>query len=65
MFNLLFVKQMEQKYVVHCLDCARKTSSTLDSFSLLEEYKIEDLMDVYDNFVLHTVSTSTVPSFVL
>lgn len=57
MFNLLFVKKIDNKHVVHCLDCARKTSATLEDISVLEEYKMDDLMNIYDNFILHTVST--------
>ncbi|XP_022258202.1 histone demethylase UTY-like isoform X1 [Limulus polyphemus] len=52
-FNILFVREVENKHVVHCLDCARKTSPKLDNFVILEEYTMEDLMEVYDNYVLH------------
>ncbi|UYV73186.1 KDM6A, partial [Cordylochernes scorpioides] len=50
-FNLLFVKEVNKKHEVHCLDCARKTS--LKEMVLLEEYTMEDLATVYDSFVLH------------
>ncbi|XP_059483249.1 lysine-specific demethylase 6A isoform X2 [Neocloeon triangulifer] len=52
-FNILFIREQEKRHVVHCLDCARKQSPNLDGFVCLEEYKIEELMEVYDNFVLH------------
>ncbi|CAL1582573.1 unnamed protein product [Knipowitschia caucasica] len=54
-FNLLFVtteSNSRKTYVVHCQDCARRGSTNLDSFVVLEQYKIEDLMQVYDQFTL-------------
>lgn len=52
-FNILFVKEVSvNKHVVHCIDCARKISSTLDGFVVLEEYSKQDLMDIYDSFTL-------------
>lgn len=51
-FNVLFVRELDKKHVVHCVDCARKISPDLDEFVILEEYKIEELMEVYDNFRL-------------
>ncbi|XP_016063069.1 PREDICTED: histone demethylase UTY-like isoform X3 [Miniopterus natalensis] len=58
-FDLLFVtneSNSQKTYIVHCQDCARKTSGNLDNFVVLEQYKMEDLMKVYDQFTL-------VPSF--
>ncbi|KAK2856856.1 hypothetical protein Q5P01_005591 [Channa striata] len=54
-FNLLFVRRellSKKQYVIHCQDCARKGSATLDDFVVLEQYKMEDLMQVYDQFTL-------------
>uniref|UniRef100_A0A3Q1H8C0 [histone H3]-trimethyl-L-lysine(27) demethylase n=1 Tax=Anabas testudineus TaxID=64144 RepID=A0A3Q1H8C0_ANATE len=54
-FNLLFVRrelQSKKQYVVHCQDCARKGSATLDDFVVLEQHRMEDLMQVYDQFTL-------------
>uniref|UniRef100_A0A3P9MH77 [histone H3]-trimethyl-L-lysine(27) demethylase n=1 Tax=Oryzias latipes TaxID=8090 RepID=A0A3P9MH77_ORYLA len=54
-FNLLFVRRellSKKPYVVHCQDCARKGSATLDDFVVLEQYRMEDLMQVYDQFTL-------------
>lgn len=54
-FDLLFVtnESISQKtYIVHCQDCARKTSRNLENFVVLEQYKMEDLMQVYDQFTL-------------
>ena len=52
-FNILFVREMDKKHVVHCVDCARKASPNLEDFVILEEYKIEELMEVFDDFQLH------------
>ncbi|XP_054976426.1 lysine-specific demethylase 6A isoform X5 [Sorex araneus] len=54
-FDLLFVTNesiSRKTYVVHCQDCARKTSGNLENFVVLEQYKMEDLMQVYDQFTL-------------
>ncbi|KAF7711314.1 lysine (K)-specific demethylase 6A, like isoform X1 [Silurus meridionalis] len=54
-FNLLFVTSesySRKTFVVHCQDCARKGSSDLDGFVVLEQYRLEDLMQVYDQFTL-------------
>ncbi|KAK5860611.1 hypothetical protein PBY51_022074 [Eleginops maclovinus] len=54
-FDLLFVtteSNSRKTYVVHCQDCARRGSPDLDNFVVLEQYKIEDLMHVYDQFTL-------------
>uniref|UniRef100_A0A3Q3APW9 [histone H3]-trimethyl-L-lysine(27) demethylase n=1 Tax=Kryptolebias marmoratus TaxID=37003 RepID=A0A3Q3APW9_KRYMA len=54
-FDLLFVtseSNSKKTYVVHCQDCARRASTNLDNFVVLEQYKIEALMQVYDQFTL-------------
>ncbi|KAI5621201.1 lysine-specific demethylase 6A isoform X2 [Silurus asotus] len=54
-FDLLFVtseSNSRKTYVVHCQDCARRGSPNLDNFVVLEQYKVEDLMQVYDQFTL-------------
>ncbi len=38
--------------MVQCQDCARKGSNELDGFVVLEQYRMEDLMQVYDQFSL-------------
>ncbi|XP_068390389.1 lysine-specific demethylase 6A-like isoform X6 [Eschrichtius robustus] len=62
-FDLLFVtteSNSQKTYIVHCHDCAQKTSGNLDNFVVLEEYKMEDLMQVYDQFTLApSVSSSS------
>ena len=52
-FNILFIREQEKRHVVHCMGCARKQSSSLQGFVCLEEYKINELMQIYDAFVLH------------
>ncbi|XP_061081462.1 lysine-specific demethylase 6A isoform X2 [Conger conger] len=54
-FDLLFVtceSNSRKTYVVHCQDCARRGSADLGNFVVLEQYKMEDLMQVYDQFTL-------------
>ncbi|XP_047225503.1 lysine-specific demethylase 6A isoform X3 [Girardinichthys multiradiatus] len=54
-FDLLFVtseSNNRKTYVVHCQDCARRASTNLENFVVLEQYKIQDLMQVYDQFTL-------------
>uniref|UniRef100_A0A8K9XIT9 [histone H3]-trimethyl-L-lysine(27) demethylase n=1 Tax=Oncorhynchus mykiss TaxID=8022 RepID=A0A8K9XIT9_ONCMY len=54
-FALLFVtseSNSRKTYVVHCQDCARRGSSNLDNFVVLEQYKMDDLTQVYDQFTL-------------
>lgn len=55
MFNILFIREQEKRHVVHCIDCARKQSANLEGFVCLEEYSMEELMEVFDSFVLHPV----------
>ncbi|XP_063161342.1 lysine-specific demethylase 6A isoform X8 [Candoia aspera] len=54
-FNLLYVtneSNFQKTYVVNCLDCARKISGNLENFVVLEQYRMEDLMQIYDQFTL-------------
>ncbi|XP_015114271.1 histone demethylase UTY isoform X2 [Diachasma alloeum] len=53
-FNILFIREQEKRHVVHCMDCARKQSPSLEGFVCLEEYRMRELMEVYDGFTLHT-----------
>lgn len=52
-FNILFIREQEKRHVVHCMGCARKQSPSLQGFVCLEEYKLAELMQIYDLFVLH------------
>ncbi|MEQ2211045.1 Lysine-specific demethylase 6A, partial [Xenoophorus captivus] len=57
-FDLLFVtseSNSRKTYVVHCQDCARRASTNLENFVVLEQYKIQDLMQVYDQFTLVSI----------
>ncbi|XP_018599932.2 lysine-specific demethylase 6B [Scleropages formosus] len=54
-FNLLFVTSengSKKMYVVHCEDCARQRSQNLSGVVVLEQYRMEELMSIYDNFTL-------------
>ncbi|XP_078514437.1 lysine-specific demethylase 6A isoform X2 [Lissotriton helveticus] len=54
-FDLLFVtkeSKFEKTYIVHCHDCARKMCRGLENFVVLEQYKLEDLMQIYDQFTI-------------
>uniref|UniRef100_A0A3Q2CMQ2 [histone H3]-trimethyl-L-lysine(27) demethylase n=1 Tax=Cyprinodon variegatus TaxID=28743 RepID=A0A3Q2CMQ2_CYPVA len=56
-FDLLFVtseSNSRKSYVVHCQDCARRASADLQNFVVLEQYRMEDLMQVYDQFTLRS-----------
>lgn len=39
--------------MVHCMGCARKQTPSLQGFVCLEEYRVSELMQVYDAFVLY------------
>ncbi|XP_074657406.1 histone demethylase UTY-like [Tubulanus polymorphus] len=52
-FNFLFVTEQEKKFVVHCQDCALRISSKLENFVVLNQYKMEELVSIYDNFQVH------------
>uniref|UniRef100_W5LL47 [histone H3]-trimethyl-L-lysine(27) demethylase n=1 Tax=Astyanax mexicanus TaxID=7994 RepID=W5LL47_ASTMX len=54
-FNLLFVtseNSSRKTYVVHCEDCARRRSPGMTGVVVLEQYRVEELMSIYDNFSL-------------
>ncbi|XP_030636747.1 lysine-specific demethylase 6B [Chanos chanos] len=60
-FNLLFVTSengSKKTYVVHCEDCARERSPNLSNVVVLEQYRTEELMTVYDNFGLASAPSS-------
>lgn len=50
---MLYVRENEKRHVVHCLACARKQSPNLQGFVCLEEYRLTELMAIYDAFTLH------------
>lgn len=58
-FNLLFVtseNSSRKTYVVHCEDCARQRSPNLTNVVVLEQYRTEELMNMYDSFSLASSS---------
>nr|XP_033780152.1 lysine-specific demethylase 6B isoform X2 [Geotrypetes seraphini] len=59
-FNILFVTSengTKNTYLVHCEACARARSANLHSVVVLEQYRMEELMQSFDAFSLAT-STS-------
>ncbi len=40
------------QHVVHCQSCARKRSHLLDNFVMLNQYSMDELKNVYDQFQL-------------
>lgn len=52
-FNILFVREVEKKHVVHCVDCARKISPTLEDFVILNVYEMQQLQETFDSFTLY------------
>lgn len=54
-FNLLLVtseNNSRKLYVVHCEDCARQRNPSLTNLVVLEQYRTEELMNIYDSFTL-------------
>lgn len=63
-FNILFIREQEKRHVVHCLSCARKQAPNLQGFVCLEEYRLNDLIEIYDKFMIAkplSPPVSTVP----
>lgn len=55
-FNILFVTESDGQFLVHCQDCARKASAMLEKFVVLNQYTLEELINIYERFKIHTVS---------
>jgi len=64
-FAVIFVRGEEEggggKPLVHCLNCALKKMPSLKGFVCLEEIRLKELMEIYDNFKPHSVSTQQLP----
>uniref|UniRef100_A0A671TBT4 [histone H3]-trimethyl-L-lysine(27) demethylase n=1 Tax=Sinocyclocheilus anshuiensis TaxID=1608454 RepID=A0A671TBT4_9TELE len=61
-FDLLFVtseSNSRKTYVVHCQGCARRCSPNLENFVVLEQYRIEDLTHMCDQFTLVSLKALT------
>lgn len=41
--------------MVHCMDCARKQAPGLEGFVCLEEYRMDELCEVFDHFMVQPV----------
>ena len=54
-FNILLVLEQDKKHIVHCLNCARKVSPALDKFVILNQYRLDELIEVYDSFQLGSI----------
>jgi histone demethylase len=50
-FNILFVKLIEKKLIVHCAACAFRTSKILEHFVVLQEYDMAYLQETLVNFI--------------
>ncbi len=76
-FNILFVSEqaaieqgnkktdkigMAVQHVVHCQACARKRSHLLENFVILNQYNMEDLKNIFDQFQLYVQSVSSINS---
>lgn len=46
----------QYQHVVHCQTCARKRNHLLDNFVLLNQYQLDDLKLIYDQFQLYVPS---------
>lgn len=55
-FNILFVKEMNNKFRVFCLQCARRGG--FDEYVFLQQTKFKELAVIFDQFQLHPVSFS-------
>lgn len=60
-FNVLFIREQEKRHVVHCLSCARKQAPNLQGFVCLEEYRLKELTEIYDKFMLSKLPPPPVP----
>uniref|UniRef100_A0A0N5AKW0 JmjC domain-containing protein n=1 Tax=Syphacia muris TaxID=451379 RepID=A0A0N5AKW0_9BILA len=52
-WNLVFAKPENGKYIVYCVQCAR--NADLNNFRVLQQYTFEELSATYDNFRLYPV----------
>lgn len=62
MFNILFIREQEKRHVVHCMSCARKQAPNLQGFVCLEEYRLNELVDIFDKFLLARPPPPPVPT---
>ncbi|CAG9541015.1 unnamed protein product, partial [Cercopithifilaria johnstoni] len=50
-WNILFVREVNGKFPVYCVQCARKAD--LSNFTVLQQYTFDDLCSVFDQFRLY------------
>ncbi|CAF4703064.1 unnamed protein product [Rotaria sp. Silwood1] len=55
-FNILFVKEIDRKHVVRCLDCALQYDKQLENVVVLYQFILDDLLTIYDQFQLCYIS---------
>ncbi|VBB34983.1 unnamed protein product [Acanthocheilonema viteae] len=53
-WNILFVREVNGKFPVYCVQCARKAD--LSNFTVLQQYTFDDLCSVFDQFRLYPVN---------
>lgn len=53
-FNILFVKEVNSKFRVFCMQCARRAG--FEEYVFLQQIKFKDLSATFDQFQLHPVS---------
>ncbi|EJD75340.1 JmjC domain-containing protein [Loa loa] len=53
-WNILFVREVNGKFPVYCVQCARKAD--LSNFTVLQQYTFDDLSSVFDQFRLYPVN---------
>ncbi|KAH3807602.1 hypothetical protein DPMN_135948, partial [Dreissena polymorpha] len=51
-FNILFVKEQDSKFVVHCQGCSVKMQPKLEGFVVLNQHRLEDLIAIYNSFTM-------------
>jgi histone demethylase len=54
LYSILFIREERKKPTIYCLDCAMRKRPQLQGFGVcLEEFRLKELLSVYDNFKLH------------
>jgi histone demethylase len=61
-FNNLLVKEHEKRHVVHCLRCSVSADPELKGMICLEEYTLDELCLVYEDFKLVSTCTASMPT---
>jgi len=64
-FNLLFVTEIDRKHVVRCLDCALENDKQLENVVVLNQFTLDDLKTIYDQFQLYLLPTLNKPTLTI